>query len=91
MLAQDPLPRDGRALAERLSRIAEAGYDAAPSEVHHGITDISFPICDALGASIAALTVPLLPQHGVAADQAAVIAELRTAARRISRAMGAPA
>ena len=91
MLAKDPPPRDGAALAERLRRIAEAGYDAAPSEVHHGITDISFPVCDALGATVAALTVPLLPQRGAAADQTAVISELRTAVRQISRAMGAPA
>lgn len=78
------------ALLERLSGIAAAGHDIAPSEVHDGVIDISFPILDTHETAMAALTVPLLRQRGEAPDQAVVARELGMAARRISAAIGAP-
>ena len=75
-------------LEARLARIAAAGHDVAPSEVHDGVIDISYPIVDARGIAVAALTVPLLPPRGAAPDRAAVEAALEAAARRISEAIG---
>jgi len=86
--AQEDGPGDPAALLERLNRIAAAGHDEAPSEVHHGVTDISFPVRDALGTAVAALTVPMLQHREGVVDQAKVVRELEAAARQVSRAIG---
>jgi len=77
-------------LLARLERIAASGHDSAPSEVHYGIVDISFPILDTDGVAVAALTVPFLPERGAAIDHGPVEAALAAAARRISAAIGGP-
>ncbi|MGH7120248.1 MAG: IclR family transcriptional regulator [Acetobacteraceae bacterium] len=79
-----------RPLLARLERIAARGYDSAPSEVHDGIVDMSFPILDADGIAVAALTVPFLPQRGIAIDRKPLQAALAAAARQISDALGGP-
>jgi DNA-binding IclR family transcriptional regulator len=77
-------------LRARLDRIAAAGHDSAPSEVHDGIIDISFPILDTDGAAVAALTVPFLPQRGATSDRERVKVALAAAARSVSEAIGGP-
>lgn len=79
------------ALLKRLERIVVTGYDQSPSEVHRGITDISFPVRNAFGNALAALTVPFLAPKNAATNLAPVVDEIGRAALRVSRAIGGPA
>jgi len=76
-------------VAERLKKIAELDYEMRPSLAVEGCTNISAPVRDHRGETVAALTVPYLKQKKVRFDRASVLAATRAAAAEISRALGA--
>lgn len=81
-------PEQVARLRLRIAAIASRGYERIEGEVVQGVTDLSFPIMNAAGFSIAALTMPFLTSQQVIVpfDDAAAI--LFGAARRISETMG---
>ncbi len=73
---------------QRIADIAVRGYERIEGEVVQGVTDLSFPIMDASGVSLAALTMPYLSSQQVIVpfDEAAIM--LFRAASRITALMG---
>lgn len=84
MIPSDELGR----YRKRIADIAARGYERIDGEVVQGVTDLSFPILNATGISIAALTMPFLASRQliVPFDEAAGM--LFRAARRITALMG---
>ncbi|RYE45353.1 MAG: hypothetical protein EOP24_20430 [Hyphomicrobiales bacterium] len=72
----------------RIEIIAKRGYERIEGEMVQGVTDLSFPIINTAGISIAALTMPFLTSQQIIVpfDDAAIM--LYRAARRISESMG---
>jgi DNA-binding IclR family transcriptional regulator len=73
----------------RVSDILAKGYEMHASLAVEGCTNIAMPIRDHTGATIAALTVPYLPQKQARLSRPAVLEEARSAAAEISRSLGA--
>ncbi len=75
-------------LAGRVGAIVGRGYELVSDETLRGITDVSFPILDADGTAIAALTMPFLlwVANKVHLDEAERL--LFAAARALSREIG---
>ncbi len=74
----------------RLGAIETLGYEMRASLAVDGCINISVPIRDHIGATIAALTVPYLPQKRARFSRESVLETARIAANEISRALGAP-
>jgi len=74
----------------RLEAIGDLGYEMRASLVVDACTNISVPVRDHIGAVVAALTVPFIPQRQARFDRAAVLHQTMAAASRISAALGAP-
>jgi len=55
----EPKP-DRVILKKRLEAIIARGYEQAPSEATHGVTDLSFPVFDSFSRAIAVVTCPHL-------------------------------
>jgi DNA-binding IclR family transcriptional regulator len=72
----------------RIADILAKGYEMRASLAVEGCTNIAMPIRDHTGATIAALTVPYLPQKQARLDRRAVLQEARAAAGEISRGLG---
>ena len=72
----------------RIAHISNRGYERIEGEVVQGVTDLSFPIMNASGVSLAALTMPFLASQQVIVpfDEAAIM--LFRAASRITALMG---
>lgn len=87
MIAEDRTPEPAAVLA-RLDRIAEEGYDMAPSEMIGGVVDLAFPVFDHDGYAKASLSVPLTPQIGRTPELETLKAKVAEAARQISAAIG---
>lgn len=86
-------PESGAAdedVAARLSGIDTMGYEMRPSLAVEGCINISLPIRDHTGTTVAALTVPYLPQKHARFDRRTVLKQAQAAALEISRALGAP-
>ncbi|PSJ59559.1 IclR family transcriptional regulator [Kumtagia ephedrae] len=81
------MPRD--AVEQRIADILANGYEMRASLAVEGCTNIAVPIRDHTGATIAALTVPYLPQKQARLDRLAVLEEAAIAAIEISRSLGA--
>ena len=77
-------------IASRLGEISKRGYEMRASLAVGGCTNISVPIRDHLGWTIAALTVPYLRQTRARFDRPAVLEAALDAAKEIARALGAP-
>ena len=77
-------------IAARLNTICKLGYEMRASLAVEGCTNISIPVRDHMGATIAALTIPYLPQTRARFDRQSALASARDAASDISRALGAP-
>lgn len=77
-------------IAARLSGIDAIGYEMRPSLAVEGCINISLPIRDHTGTTVAALTVPYLPQKHARFDRRTVLKQAQAAALEISRALGAP-
>lgn len=76
------------AVEARIADIIRNGFEMRPSLAVEGCTNIALPLRDHSGATIAALTVPYLPQKQARLDRRAVLAETRAAAAEISRGLG---
>jgi len=83
-------PVDRAELANRLTAIAERGYDSRQSPVTHGVTDISFPVFGFEGHVIAALTIPFLEliDGSQKVDLAAAREMLRETVANVSDTLG---
>lgn len=73
-----------------LERVRRDGFDARPSPITHGVTDMSFPVLGFDGQLIAALTVPFLElidgSQKIGFD--AALSQLADAARSVSMGLG---
>ena len=76
-------------LDRRLATIEATGYEMRPSLAVAGCTNISLPIRDHTGTTVAAITVPYLPQTRARFDCETVLKQAQAAASEISRALGA--
>jgi DNA-binding IclR family transcriptional regulator len=90
LIESDEADVGGDHLDQRLAAVDEHGFEMRPSLAVEGCINISLPVRDHLGATVAALTVPYLPQKDARFDQETVLAETTAAAIAISRALGSP-
>jgi DNA-binding IclR family transcriptional regulator len=82
----------GKKALAALDRISSEGGNFSNDDGYTRILAYSCPIIEASGRAVAALTVPLLRQDKIPANEAASIAtELRNAARTVSEKIGAGA
>jgi DNA-binding IclR family transcriptional regulator len=88
-MAAEPDAGSITTIRTRLETIARAGYDCSPSQIAHGVMDISCPVLNHFGHAVAALTVPYMSQPNVPASQEQLIQAVRLTARQISMAIGA--
>ncbi len=72
----------------RIAGIQDHGYELVEGEVVHGVFDVSFPILDAEGRSLAALTMPFLTSYHVAVPFEEAVPMLHRAAAGITGIMG---
>ena len=72
----------------RIRDIAARGYERIEGEVVQGVTDLSFPILNADGVSLAALTMPFLASQQLIVPFDDAAAMLFSAASRITALMG---
>ncbi len=81
-------PEQAKRYRGRVATIARRGYERIEGEMVQGVTDLSFPIINTAGISIAALTMPFLTSQQIIVpfDDAAIM--LYRAARKISETMG---
>jgi len=79
----------GGEIAARLESIDTIGFEMRPSLAVDGCINISLPIRDHIGTTVAALTVPYLPQKHARFDRQAVLKSAQAAALEISRGLGA--
>jgi DNA-binding IclR family transcriptional regulator len=84
-LTGSELPAD---LQAHLARIKRQGYESRPSYKVRGVTNISYPIFDARGSAIGALTVPYIQHMDSIADASQVSACLKKASREVTAAIG---
>jgi DNA-binding IclR family transcriptional regulator len=80
------VPRD---FESHLERIRKRGYEKRASYQVRGVTNISFPVCDAQGRAVAALTVPFIQRVKAEVGIPEVEQMLTEVAREISLAIGA--
>ncbi|MEU0840825.1 IclR family transcriptional regulator [Streptomyces sp. NPDC005962] len=80
-------PATAARLRAELAEVRRQGYANCPGYVHPDVLGIAAPVRDARGEVVAALAV-IVPNEAGAASVAPVV---RTAARGVSRALGAPA
>jgi DNA-binding IclR family transcriptional regulator len=90
IIASGEAPESRTEIAARLKKIDRLGFEMRQSLAVEGCTNISVPVRDHLGATVAALTVPYLPQIRARFDRQSALASTRDAAQKISRALGAP-
>lgn len=76
------------ACRKRVADIQARGYELIEGEVVHGVIDVSFPILNAQGRSLAALTMPFLTSYQVVVPFEEAAAMAHRAASRITEAMG---
>jgi DNA-binding IclR family transcriptional regulator len=79
----------GDDLAARLAGIDAVGFEMRPSLAVDGCINISLPIRDHTDTTVAALTVPYLPQKHARFDRKTVLVAAQAAALEISRGLGA--
>lgn len=84
-LLQKPFPE--AKLKRHLDEIAQKGYLVAHSHDVVGVTDIGAPIIGKHGRAIAAIVIPYLDRHGVAAEHERVLDALRATCRSISEGL----
>jgi len=77
-----------KACERRIANVRSRGYEMVEGEVVHGVVDVSFPILDANGQALAAVTMPFLTSYQVAVPFETAVPLLHAAALRISRVMG---
>ncbi|GLY70377.1 IclR family transcriptional regulator [Amycolatopsis taiwanensis] len=75
-------------LREQLSVIRQDGYSASRDDVEEGVTALSVPVRDHLGAIVAALSLSGLSSHLTESERPVHLRDLFDAAAEASRAMG---
>jgi DNA-binding IclR family transcriptional regulator len=81
-----------RRLVRRIEQVRQAGYEFVAEESLNGLIDVSFPIVDANGVALAALTMPFLTLHEQAVSLQSAARMAFEASRQISVGFGgAPA
>ncbi len=80
--------RPSRDFGAHLSKVKRRGYDQRKSYEVEGVINISFPILDAQGHAVAALSVPFLQRIGDPTTPDTVIRVLRGASSRLSERIG---
>jgi DNA-binding IclR family transcriptional regulator len=75
-------------LPAHLTRIKKQGSESRPSYKVRGIINISYPIFDARGSAIGALTVPYIQHIDAISNAAQVSASLKRASKEITAAIG---
>jgi DNA-binding IclR family transcriptional regulator len=75
-------------LPAHLARIKKQGFESRPSYKVRGITNISYPIFDARGSAIGALTVPYIQHIDAISNATQVSASLKKASKEITAAIG---
>jgi DNA-binding IclR family transcriptional regulator len=73
----------------RLAKVQSLGFEMRPSLAVEGCINISLPIVDHTGTTVAALTVPYLPQTHARFDRRAVLKQAQAATLEISQNLGA--
>ncbi len=76
------------AMRDHLRPVLERGFDVRPSMMVPGVVNVSFPVRNHRGATVAALTVPFLPVSHDTPPLDATRAATAEAARLISAALG---
>lgn len=79
---------DRRAIAERCAAIRTAGGEIRASSVVDGVTNLTRPVLDHGGNTVAALTIPYLPQLHLPVGAELADQKLQEAALTISAALG---
>ncbi len=77
-----------RQLLRRIEAVGAARYEYRAEESLRGVVDVSFPIVDASGVALAALTMPFLSAHGQTVPLALASEMAFEAARKISAGLG---
>lgn len=72
----------------RVNAIIENGFEMVEGRLLPGIIDISFPVLDADGTALAALTVPYLGTYGTPKPMIEVVRMVHDAAVQVSAVMG---
>jgi DNA-binding IclR family transcriptional regulator len=76
-------------LEGHLQRIRKLGYEKQASYQVAGVVNISFPVCDAHGSALGALTIPFIEYNFLLSmKQKEVVEALRNAAQEINEAIG---
>ncbi|NYZ11740.1 IclR family transcriptional regulator [Azospirillum sp. RWY-5-1] len=80
-----PEPAD---LSAHLDAIRQRGYEEMASYQIHGVVNLAFPVLDAHGHAVAAMTVPFLARIGDRISPSDVKTVLQDASRRLTAAIG---
>jgi len=75
-------------LMRHIDRIRKSGFEKRESYLVKGVLNISFPVLDARGSALGALTIPFIQYSGSDVPQKTVIEKLRNAAAEITAAIG---
>lgn len=75
-------------LMRHIERIRRTGFEKRASYLVKGVLNISFPVLDARGSAVGALTIPYIQYSGSDVPQKTVIEKLRSAAAEITAAIG---
>ena len=81
-------PAELRRYRKRVADITSRGYERIEGEFVQGVTDLSFPILNATGTAIAALTMPFLATQQVVVPFEEAAGMLFRAAQMITELMG---
>jgi len=71
-----------------LKRIRRAGYEKRASYQVAGVLNMSFPVCDARGSALGALTIPYIEYSTQSMGQKEVVDSLKRATQEINGAIG---
>ena len=83
------LPPGKAQVAAAIARIQKQGYEAVPSDLIRGVTNLSYPVLDFSEQSAASLTIPFLQWDGDGhCDRETTRRRLGQAAQAISSAIG---
>jgi DNA-binding IclR family transcriptional regulator len=77
-----------RRLIQRIEAVHAVGYEFVAEESLRGLTDVSFPIVDANGVALAALTMPFVTLHAQTVSLQGAAELAFEAARQISIGLG---
>jgi DNA-binding IclR family transcriptional regulator len=89
--AQETKKKRPADLETHLAKIRKLGHERRASYEVRGVVNISFPVLNAQGNAVAALTIPYVKRIEDTISISKIVASLRTASQQISEALGAEA